>query len=287
MTKPVAAEFARFCIPILQTVKDMGGSGNASEVVDAVIEKLKIPEAEQQAVNKNGQSRIENQVQWARFYMTRAGFMDSSSRGVWTLTEKGRELDLAKFDYSAAIRAVRSSVAAINKEHPKSEVSEDDSSEKVLETTDYREELLKNLKTIPPAGFERFCQRLLREGGFQQVNITGRSGDGGIDGNGILAVNPLVSFYVLFQCKRYDGVVTPSQVRDFRGAMMGRADKGIIITTGTFTLEAKKEARRDGVPPIELVDGDKLIEMCEQFEFGLIPRKAFTVDYKLFAEFKA
>ena len=287
MTKPVAAEFARFCIPILQTMKDMGGSGHASEVVDAVIEKLKIPEAEQQAVNKNGQSRIENQVQWARFYMTRAGFMDSSSRGVWTLTEKGRALDLVKFDYSTAIRAVRSSVVAMAKERHKSEISEDDSSEKVLEATDYREDLLRNLKTISPAGFERFCQRLLREGGFQQVNITGRSGDGGIDGNGILAVNPLVSFYVLFQCKRYDGVVTPSQVRDFRGAMTGRADKGIIITTGTFTLEAKKEARRDGAPPIELVDGDKLIEMCEQFEFGLIPRKAFAVDYKLFEEFKA
>ena len=287
MAKPVAAEFARFCIPILQTVKDMGGSGNASEVVDAVIERLKIPEAEQQVVNKNGQSRVENQVQWARFYMTRAGFMDSSSRGVWTLTENGRELDLAKFDYSSAIRAVRSAVAAVHKERPKSETAEDDASEKVLEVTDYREELLSTLKTISPSGFERFCQRLLREGGFQQVNITGRSGDGGIDGNGILAVNPLVSFYVLFQCKRYEGTVTPSQVRDFRGAMMGRADKGIIITTGTFTLDAKKEARRDGVPPIELVDGDKLIEMCEQLEFGLIPRKAFSVDYKIFEEFKA
>jgi restriction system protein len=129
-------------------------------------------------------------------------------------------------------------------------------------------------------------QRLLRESGFQQVVVTGRSGDGGIDGMGILQVNPFVSFNVLFQCKRYQGAVTPSHVRDFRGAMMGRADKGIIITTGTFTLDAKKEARRDGVPPIELVDGELLVQMFERLELGLVPRATYDVDETFFEDFK-
>lgn len=129
-------------------------------------------------------------------------------------------------------------------------------------------------------------QRLLRESGFQHVTVTGKSNDGGIDGIGTLQVNPFVSFNVLFQCKRYQGAVTPSQVRDFRGAMMGRADKGLIITTGTFTLEAKREARRDGVPPIELVDGDILIDMFEKLELGLIPKRDFDIDVKFFEEFK-
>jgi restriction system protein len=115
------------------------------------------------------------------------------------------------------------------------------------------------MQSLPPDGFERLCQRILRESGFQQVVVTGRSGDGGIDGVGVLQMNPFVSFNVLFQCKRYQGAVSPSQIRDFRGAMVGRADKGIIMTTGTFTLDAKKEARRDGVPPIELVDGEALL----------------------------
>ncbi len=264
----------------------MGGSGNASEVVDAVLARLKIPEAEQQVVNKNGQSRIENQIQWARFYMFRAGYMDSSSRGVWTLTEKGRELDLATFDYSAAIRSVRAAVAAMHKEHPKQEVLEDDVSEQVLEESDYRLELLQTLKAISPAGFERLCQRLLREAGFQEVNVTGHSGDGGIDGNGVLAINPLVSFNVLFQSKRYEGAVTASQVRDFRGAMSGRTDKGIIITTGTFTSEAKKESRRDGVPPIELVDGEKLVQMFEKYDLGLVRRNTYSIDHKFFDDFR-
>ncbi len=116
--------------------------------------------------------------------------------------------------------------------------------------------------------------------------VTGRSGDGGIDGVGILQVNPFVSFNVLFQCKRYAGSVTPSQIRDFRGAMQGRADKGIIMTTGTFTVEAKKEARRDGAPPIQLVDGDDLVKLFEKLEFGLRPRKTYDLDEAFFNEFK-
>ena len=149
----------------------------------------------------------------------------------------------------------------------------------------YREAVAAKLLALPPAGFERFCQRLLRESGFEEVTITGRSGDGGIDGLGILQVNPLVSFKVLFQCKRYTGSVTPSQVRDFRGAMMGRADKGIIITTGSFTSDARKEAVRDGVPPIELVDGEKLVNMLEQLELGLKPQRTFELDAGFFDQF--
>ena len=108
-----------------------------------------------------------------------------------------------------------------------------------------------------------------------------------IDGLGILQVSPLVSFKVLFQCKRYSGTVSPSQVRDFRGAMQGRADKGIIITTAAFTSDARREAVRDGVPPIELVDGEKLVTMIEQLELGLRPIKAFKVDESFFVQFKS
>ncbi|MDI3465990.1 MAG: Mrr restriction system protein [Nitrospira sp.] len=151
---------------------------------------------------------------------------------------------------------------------------------------DHRAALLEALQSLPPNGFERLTQRLLRESGFQQVTVTGKSGDGGIDGIGTLKVNSFVSFNVLFQCRRYQGAVTPSQVRDFRGAMQGRADKGLIITTGTFTLDAKKEARRDGVPPIELVDGDILVEMFEQHELGLVPKRSYEIDEMFLQEYK-
>jgi restriction system protein len=128
---------------------------------------------------------------------------------------------------------------------------------------------------------------LFREAGFTQVIVTGSTGYGGVDGYGTLAVNALVSFKVLFQCKRYTKAVSPSQVRDFRGAMAGRADKGIILTTGTFTAEARREASRDGVPPIELIDGEKLVDMLEQLELGLRAVKTYEVDHGFFKEFES
>ena len=131
-----------------------------------------------------------------------------------------------------------------------------------------------------------FVKDYCEKSGFERVDVTGKSGDGGIDGIGVLQINPFVSFKVLFQCKKYSGSVTPTQVRDFRGAMMGRAEKGLILTTGTFTSDAKKEAVRDGVPQIELVDGEKLLDMFETLELGLKPVKEYEIDEKFFDDFK-
>lgn len=150
----------------------------------------------------------------------------------------------------------------------------------------HTETLLELLRSLPPSGFERLCQRLLRVSGFKKVTVLGRSGDGGIDGEGMLEINPLVSVKVLFQAKRYKDAVGPSMVRDFRGAMQGRAEKGILITTGRFTLEAAKEAIREGVPPIELVDGSKLVELFEQHLLGLTKRVVYEIDHGFFDEYR-
>lgn len=146
--------------------------------------------------------------------------------------------------------------------------------------------LLKVLQTVSPFGFENVCKELLREHGFENVEVTGKSHDGGIDGYGTLEINPFVSFKVLFQCKRYKGSVSRAQVGDFRNAMIGRAEKGIILTTGTFTNEAEKEASRDGAPQIELVDGRKLVQMFEKVELGVTPKTVFEVDLQYFEKFK-
>jgi restriction system protein len=154
------------------------------------------------------------------------------------------------------------------------------------EPGNYRANLLRILQGLSASGFERLCQRLLREAGFDQVVVTGKSGDGGIDGHGVLSVNAFVSFRVLFQCKRYAGSVSPAQVRDFRGAMQGRADKGLILTTGSFTSEARREGTRDGAPPIELVDGEKLVELFAKLELGLKPVTTYEVEEGFFAEYR-
>lgn len=279
-------EFIRFFRPILEVLRELGGSGTASEIVDRSLEIAKVSEAEQEAVNKNGLSRVKNQVHWARQYLVWSGYLDSSRRGVWSLTNKGTTLDLSAFNALEVFKIVQSTRAELKGDKKQVESQADEPVPIDTEAKDHRSALLDLIKSLSPGGFERLSQRLLRESGFQHVTVTGKSSDGGIDGIGTLQVNPFVSFNVLFQCKRYQGAVTPSQVRDFRGAMMGRADKGLIITTGTFTLEAKKEARRDGVPPIELVDGDILIDMFEKLELGLISKRDYDIDEKFFEEYR-
>lgn len=288
MAKGKGPEFLRFFIPVVEVLRELGGSGRPAEVTDLVIERMNISEAEQEVTNKNGGSRVRNQVAWARMYLVKADFLSSSQRGVWSLTKKGRNVELSPGSVLTSFRESQRQFAEERKQRDaeKADKPEDDTDVDSVDTGDYRSELLATLRTLPPEGFERICQRLLRESGFQQVTVTGKSGDGGIDGHGILQINPLVSFKILFQCKRYQGAVAVSAVRDFRGALQGRADKGIILTTGTFTTDAKREAIRDGATPIELVDGDKLVEMFAEQTLGLRPKKDFEIDHEFFNEYK-
>ena len=285
-----APQFVRYFAPVVEALQQLGGSGRPEEVRARIVQALGLSEKEQTDPLPSGISRFENQVHWARFYLSKAGYIDSSRRGVWSLTDKSRSIPSLTPDQARDVfRSVSSQFGKERREKTDPDVAADEGTtpeQAEAAGLDYAQELAAKLLALPAAGFERFCQRLLRESGFQQVTVTGRSGDGGIDGIGILQVNALVSFKVLFQCKRYKGAVGPGQVRDFRGAMMGRADKGIILTTGSFTADARKEAVRDGVPPIELVDGDKLVEMLEQLELGLKPRRTFEVDASFFKDFE-
>lgn len=278
-------QFVRYFQPVLNALNELGGSGRPEEVVELIANNLGVSEKERDELISNGESRFRKNINWARFYLAKAEFIDSSTRGVWTLTEAGRKTKLSPDE---ALRLFNDIHKRFSKTGTRKSKTQRDAEVEIEspEDVDHRSSLLRILQGLSAAGFERLCQRLLRESGFEAVTVTGRSGDGGLDGIGILQVNPFVSFKVLFQCKRYLATVSASQVRDFRGAMMGRADKGIILTTGTFTSDARKEAIRDGVPPIELVDGEKLLDMFEELQLGLTPKKAYDVNLKFFEEFQ-
>jgi len=286
-------EFAIYINPLISALRTLGGSARPGEVCAFIADQLKLPDELLDRKLKNGLSRYEKQVHWARFYLAKTGYIDSSKDGVWTLTHKGQEAteftenqlrDILHEVRTRSPHAKRGKDLQLQSAPTPDELNEQSLSD--IETQNYEEQLLSLLKSLPPVGFERICQRLLREAGFEKVTVTGRTSDGGIDGHGVLQLNPFVSFQVIFQCKRYEGSVTPSQVRDFRGAMVGRAEKGIILTTGTFTTEAKREAMRDGAQPIELVDGEKLVEMFKRLELGLKPRKTYDIDTSFFESFK-
>jgi restriction system protein len=142
------------------------------------------------------------------------------------------------------------------------------------------------LKGLSAKGFEHFCLRLLREAGFERLEVTGRANDGGIDGEGVLQVNDLVSFNVVFQCKKWEGTVPPKEIRDLRGAMSGRAEKAIFLTTSVFSVNARGEAERAGTTQIELVDGEKLYDMSKKYGLGLVPRTVYDIDHSFFDAFK-
>lgn len=263
-------QYDQMLIPTLEALKNLGGSGSIDEINEEVYkitrfseEILEIPHDE------NGfQTEVEYRLAWARTYLKKFGLIDNSSRGVWALIDS--EVDTSKLTSDEIVKYVRELTRKPKTEKPKSlKLRNEEVEEEIEDQIDWKENLISVILEMDPSAFERLCQRLLRESGFIQVEVTGKSGDGGIDGKGIVRINGFLSFHVFFQCKRYKGSVGSGDVRDFRGAMQGRADKGLFITTGNFTRESIKEATRDGAPPIDLIDGDQLCEKLKQFNLGV------------------
>ena len=282
--KSTQAEFTKWFGPLLNALRELGGSGRPKEVVEEIAKAEKIKDSQREEVMKSGILRFDNQVAWARKYLVWEGLIKKKKKGVWTLSSKGQETFLTQDD----ARTIFLKWVEIHQKAKKDKSSKD----KIVQTQEQEEPeeldneitptLLEVLQSVSPIGFEHVCKRLLREHGFENVHVTQASHDGGIDGYGTLELNPFVSMKVLFQCERYKGTVSRAQIGDFRNAMIGRADKGIILTTGTFSEDAKREASRDGAPPIELIDGKKLVELFEKAELGVKPKIVYEVDYNFF-----
>lgn len=277
-------QFLVYIRPLIEVLRHSGGYGSTADVIDQVIDHMSIPDKEVEQTISSGASRVRNRIQWARMYLVKADLMDSSQRGVWKLTEKGYEADLSDDSVYSMFEKVQSTYKQEKKE--KAKVTTDEADDVVVEDEAHGETLLNILKNLTPDGFEKICKRLLSEVGIHDVQVTGGAGDQGIDGTGVIKVNEVVGFNVIFQCKRYKESVVPHHVRDFRGTMQGRADKGIIITTGRFTAEARREALRDGVPPIELIDGERLVSLFEKYKLGLKPKVVYDVVPSFFDNFK-
>ena len=217
--------------------------------------------------DKSSQTEFEYRIAWSRTYLKKYGILENSSRGVWALTASGSSL--SQLDEKDVKRTVRSQNRPATQEMAEEEIQRET-------TPTLHEQLMAVLLKMSPAAFERLAQRILLESEFNQVDVTGRSGDGGIGGKGIMRLGGLLSFHVIYQYKRWQGSISPAHVRDFRGAMVGRADKGLFITTGTFTKDAIREATLDGAPLIDLVDGEHLLDKLKELELGVKTRKVET-----------
>lgn len=258
--------------PTLDAVRILGHTAKLEEIDEYVIDGEGFSEAQMAVLHKDGpRSEIEYRLAWARTYLKGMGALTNPSRGTWETTDLGKDLfgDEIVPRWKAYLEELREARKKKKKAAQAAGADPDlpgvDAGE---ETDDWQEELLQVLLKMDPTEFEHLAKRLLRAAGFINTSVTGGAGDGGIDGVGVYRLS-LVSFPVYFQCKRYKGSVGPDKVRDFRGAMQGRGDKGLLITTGTFSSEAKNEATRDGAPPIDLIDGERLCELLKEHRLGV------------------
>ena len=280
----------------LDALRALGGSATIQELVDYVIEHEGITEKEQSYMMPNGRDRRLNYyLSWARTFLKRGGAIGNSARGVWALTEHGEQMNTlsetreihTRVNEEERHRAKAKRDAKKNAKSDQDDVSsvEVDGWSSDDDEYDWQDSLLTELMKMDPTGFERLAQRLLREAGFVKVEVRGKTGDGGIDGVGILRVN-LVSFQVYFQCKRWGSSVGAKHVRDFRGALQGRADKGLFITTSSFTKQASDEATRDGAIAIDLIDGPRLCKLLKEFELGIVTEtvERVVINDKWFSE---
>jgi restriction system protein len=263
--------YDQLMVPLFTALRGLGGSASIAEIDEKVGELLALPEETLELPHnpeKSNQTEFQYRLAWARTYLKQYGLIDNSQRGVWVIAPDKR--GITDFDPQEVVRDVREQHRR-NREERSSEENGPSSEIDVPDETEAWRQTLHRVLTeiVDPAAFERLIQRLLRESGFIHVEVTGRSGDGGVDGKGIARMSGLLSFHVIFQCKRYVGSVSASHVRDFRGAMVGRADKGLLITTGTFTRDAIREATRDGAPPLDLIDGEQLADMLKNLGLGI------------------
>lgn len=258
--------------PTLKVLEILGGSASVREISEELASYLKLHGSLLELPHNpdyGSESEFDNRAGWTRTYLRKVGAVNISRRGVWVITESGRKISTEE-----EIRElVKHWMQEYNREyHARQKVDDslggENADDGVLDERDWKEDLLEILRSIFPKAFERLCQRVLREAGFTKVEVTGSSGDGGIDGMGVLRVN-LISFRVFFQCKRYSGSVGAPEIRNFQGAMVGRADKGLFITTGRFTKEAQREAVRSGAPAIDLIDGNDFCNLLKEFGLGV------------------
>ena len=254
----------------LKTMRSMTLPTSNADIDGAVASALSLTTEQRAALSRNGrQTELAYRVAWVRTYLRWIGAIDSAGRTLWTTTVSGQAMDCEELE--SRYKSFRRTQRQDGPPEPANGYGDNGGGgdpDPPIELN-WKGMLLERLMETSPQAFEHLAGALLQAAGFDDVEVTGRSGDGGIDGLGVYRPAGLISFHTAFQCKRYQGSVGASTVRDFRGSFIGRSERGIIITTGTFTRDARAEAGRAGANPVDLIDGDDLCELLMEHRLGV------------------
>jgi len=289
MKKHICPGYTYFLNPTLKAVDELGGSGTNEEICGTIISDLKLSDeiVDEMHPGSTVETELEYQLAWARTYLRISGYLESGKRCVWSLSSAGQEaVRNGGVDEKALIKAVNRATAAKRKKGDEKSDSNNEDGLKESENQTWKERLGEILHSMDPYAFERLTQYLLRECGFNDVRVTKKSGDGGLDGTATLKLEGIFSFHVAFQCKRYQGVVGSEIVRNFRGSLDQNIEKGVLITTGKFSKSAIEEAVAPSKKQIDLMDGDEFMNKLAECGIGLEERKDYIIDEKFYADWK-
>lgn len=284
MKKHSVPPYHDFFLDTLKVMASLGGSASIDEILAGVIKRRNFSDEIVDAMHTGSTvtTELEYRLAWARTYLHKTGFLVRSKNGVWSLTKSGLEASKKdNIDAKGIIRLVR--VAP----KPEKKRETDTNPLETEECRPWKEILSELLHRMNPYAFEVLAQRLLRECGFLDVHVTKKSGDGGIDGIGKLRLNGIFSFNVAFQCKRYKGQVGAGEIRDFRGSLDNNIEKGVLITTGSFSKSAREEASAPGKKQIDLMDGNDFMDKLAEYNIGLTPRTEYDIDEEFFSSISA
>lgn len=279
-------------LPTYKALLELGGSGTNNEIYEQIIKDLQLSDeiVDESHLGSENQTELEYQLAWARTYLKNFEVILNSARSVWAIKSDytaGVELDSREIIEFTKNKSIRKQNIFKKKGNKKVNASDDAIDENIIgeypeEINPWRKQLSDVLQNMDPYGFERLAQRVLRECGFVQVEVTKKSGDGGIDGTGKLKINGIFSFNVAFQCKRYKGAVSAGDIRDFRGSLTTDIEKGVFITTGVFTKAAREEASNPGKQQIDLMDGEEFINKIAQYGIGVKKVITYEIDEEFF-----
>lgn len=256
---------------ILAALRQMDGIAKAAAVKEAVVatmaeQHVRVDETQLQS----GQTKYLNDMQWARMYLVNAELLEPvavAGHGVWKLTDKGWQVRL---DAQTALDIYNATAKKTKKVTDTTPAPDDDGQPELIQSWEAQ---LKNILTsLPHEGFERLCAQIMTKNGLHATKVTGQSGDGGIDGEGLMALDKsgLVSVRVAWQCKRFkEGPIRAGMIRDFRGALDHATNHGIVFATCAFTADAVQDAAMPGKKLIRLVDLKALIDMLGEMELGV------------------
>lgn len=266
-----------------KVLKELGGSGKNDEINEKAAELLNLSDEvlEHPHLNSSSISEVNYRLAWARTFLKKHGAIANSARAVWSITPEFSNID--SVDGNEIDKVYHKSTSS-RKAAPAENALEADPEDMPEEIRPWRKKLYDVLVNMNPYAFERLAQRVLRECGFTQVEVTKKSGDGGIDGTGKLRINGIFSFNIAFQCKRYQGIVSAGDIRDFRGSLTTNIEKGVFITTGSFSKSAVEEASSPGKQQIDLIDGEEFITKLAEFGIGVKEVKDYEVNEEFFSK---